>query len=157
MPRDKYTIVKMEEEHVTAVALLEKECFSLPWSEITLSNAIKRDGDVFLVAISPDGEVLGYGGMQCILDECDITNIAVFSKYRRNGIANAILNSLTETAKDKGSEFITLEVRASNEVAVSLYKSHGFEKVGIRRGYYEKPREDAILMTLFLKRKEVSE
>lgn len=146
-----YNIVQMKEEHIPDIAKLEKECFSLPWSENTLLNAIKRDGDIFLTAISPDGEILGYGGMQCILDECDITNIAVFEQYRRKGIANALLNALIKSAKEKNSAFITLEVRASNEAAVNLYKSHGFEKVGERRCYYEKPREDAVLMTLFLK------
>lgn len=154
MLKDNYSIVPMKEEHISTVAQLEKECFSLPWSENALSNAIKRDGDVFLVALSPDGEVLGYGGMQCILDECDITNIAVFSRYRRQGIANALLTALIQSAKEKESSFITLEVRASNIAAINLYKSHGFEKVGERRGYYDKPHEDAVLMTLFF-RKEV--
>lgn len=154
MLKDNYSIVPMKDEHIPAVAQLEKECFSLPWSEKTLSNAIKRDGDVFLVALSHDGEVLGYCGMQCILDECDITNIAVFSKYRRQGVAKALLNALIKSAKEKESAFITLEVRASNVAAINLYKSHGFETVGERRGYYYKPREDAVLMTLFF-RKEV--
>lgn len=151
MQKTDFKIIPMREEHVKDVAELEKECFSLPWSENTLSNAIKRENDVFLVAVSNDNEVLGYGGMQCILDECDITNIAVFEKFRRNGIANALLQELKKNAKAKNAAFITLEVRESNTAAISLYKSFNFEEVGRRRGYYEKPREDAVLMTLYFK------
>lgn len=148
MQKTDFKIISMREEHVKDVAELEKECFSLPWSENTLLNAIKRENDVFLVAVNNDNEVLGYGGMQCVLDECDITNIAVFEKHRRNGIANALLTALINKAKEKNAAFITLEVRESNEAAIALYKSFNFEKVGRRRGYYEKPREDAVLMTL---------
>lgn len=137
-------ITKMAEKHVSQIALLEKECFMTPWSEKSIREEIFMENAVFLVAEEND-KVLGYGGMHLILGEGYIANIAVFKEHRNKGIGKQITNSLIELCEVSTS----LEVRISNEPAIKLYESLGFVSQGIRKGYYEKPREDAIIYTKF--------
>ena len=97
-----------------------------------------------------DGDTLvGYIGVQTVLDEGYINNVAVRPEYRRRGIAAALISLLAERAQAIGLAFMTLEVRESNVPAIALYEKLGFTTVGKRKNYYEKPREDAILMTIF--------
>ena len=104
----------------------------------------------FLVAL--DGErVIGYVGMMNVLDEGYISNVAVMESYRRQKIGDMLISELVKRANDLELALVTLEVRASNEPAKALYAKHGFEVVGIRKGYYTKPKEDAVLMTVYLK------
>ncbi len=142
----KNNIVNMEERHITDIAKLECECFSSPWSEKMLSEELSNPCAHFLVC-ECDGEVCGYVGLHCILDEGYITNIAVIEKYRRMGVASALLEKLVSDMENLS--FITLEVRVSNAPAIALYKTFGFENVGVRRNYYTNPCEDALLMTRF--------
>lgn len=142
-------IVRMEETHIPALAVLERQCFHAPWSEQSLREELEMAGTVFLVAVE-DGKVLGYVGCQTVLDEGYITNVAVSPDARRRGIARALLCRLTDAAHKRGLAFVTLEVRASNAAAVALYAGQGYEKVGVRKGYYRNPEEDAILMTRYL-------
>jgi ribosomal-protein-alanine N-acetyltransferase len=91
--------------------------------------------------------VAGYAGVQCVLDEGYITNVAVDTAFRGRGIATRLLTALDEMARARGLTFLTLEVRASNQAAIALYETCGYQKAGVRRGFYTKPREDAILYT----------
>lgn len=145
-----FLIEKMSPSHVGEIARLEKECFSTPWSEdglkSELNNAIAR----FFVATCA-GEIAGYVGAHNVLGEVYITNVAVFEKFRRKGVAKKLIDALLESAKAENGNFVTLEVRESNIPAVSLYEKCGFEKVGERKNFYEKPRENAVLMTYFIK------
>lgn len=145
-----FVIEKMSPSHVGEIARLEKECFSTPWSEdglkSELNNAIAR----FFVATCA-GEIAGYVGAHNVLGEVYITNVAVFEKFRRKGVAKKLIDALLESAKAENGNFVTLEVRKSNIPAVSLYEKCGFEKVGERKNFYEKPRENAVLMTYFIK------
>ncbi len=136
-----------------AVAQVEKECFSVPWSEDALKNEISNEGAVFLCAES-NGEIIGYGGMYTVLDEGYVTNIAVKVPYRKKGVACRIVEGLIDGAKEKGLSFVSLEVRESNEAARNLYFKYGFEIKGKRKRFYEKPTEDAIIMTKFTDRQE---
>ena len=97
------------------------------------------------------GEIAGYVGAHNVLGEVYITNVAVFEKFRRKGVAKKLIDALLESAKAENGNFVTLEVRKSNIPAVSLYEKCGFEKVGERKNFYEKPRENAVLMTYFIK------
>ena len=134
-----YTIVPMDRSHVGQIAELERECFSAPWSEAMLTEALFDAQASFIVAESEDGGLLGYAGLHVVLDEGYIDNIAVDPNARRLdvfcrfGAANLA--------------FLTLEVRASNEPAIALYRKHGFEEAGRRKDYYTKPKEDAVIMT----------
>ena len=144
-----YSIITMTSEHISRIALLEKECFSSPWSEKSLSEELNNINSHFLVAVSD--EVLGYIGVQEICGEAYITNIAVFDKHRKKGIGRCLLCSAVEDAKLRGCEFITLEVRESNESAIFLYESEGFEIAGVRKKFYTDPIENGIIYTKYFK------
>lgn len=139
----------MEERHIAALAEIERQCFSAPWSEKALSEELNSDKSLFLVAEEGD-TVLGYVGCQTVLDEGYITNVAVHPAARRRGVARMLLQSLQETALQRGLTFVTLEVRVSNAAAIALYENAGYVPVGTRKGFYQNPKEDALLMTLFL-------
>ena len=138
-------IVKMKECHVSAVAELEKICFSDPWSENSVASELKNKLALWLVA-EEEGTVAGYIGSQTCGDESDVMNVAVHPDFRRRGIAEALVNSLETELNDIGSHCLTLEVRASNAPAVSLYEKLGFAEIGRRKNYYRNPREDALIL-----------
>lgn len=138
-------VILADQSHIKAIAELEKACFSTPWSEKTLSEAI-QNGTKFFVAIK-NGAVLGYIGLSVVLDEGYITNVAVFEKHRKKGVASAILNHLIKFSKENSLSFISLEVRESNRNAISLYSKFGFKSEGFRKNFYENPKENAIIMT----------
>ena len=128
---------------------LERQCFSVPWTERMLLSQMDPERNVFLVA-GAAGTVAGYVGLMYVLDEGYISNVCTAPEYRRRGVADALLTALEERCAEKRLAFLTLEVRESNAPAIALYAKHGYESVGRRKNYYEKPREDAILMTRFL-------
>lgn len=140
-----FEIVKMRAEHIPEIARLEAECFSQPWSENALSEELKNENSHFLAAVSD--RVLGYIGVQEICGEAYITNVAVFGEYRKEGIGRKLLNEACSGAKERGCEFITLEVRESNSAAIALYESEGFEKAGVRKNFYSSPTENGIIYT----------
>lgn len=146
-----FEIADVRLEHIEEIENLEKLCFSLPWSRQALISQLPDDMHIFIAAIGDDRRVLGYVGMMYVLDEGYISNVAVSPEYRRLGIADSLINALIDRAKEKDLSFVTLEVRMSNTTAIELYRKHGFSEVGLRKNYYTKPTEDAILMTRFLK------
>ena len=145
-----YKIIDAGLEHISALEELEKLCFSSPWTEEMLKTQLPDDKHQFIVAVSDD-TLLGYVGMMHILDEGYISNVAVNPNFRRMGIADKLINELVERSCALDLAFITLEVRESNEPARALYSKHGFKDVGKRKNYYDFPKEDAILMTKFMK------
>ena len=143
-----YKLTPMTIEHIPQVAALERACFSRPWSEESLQGELWNDSAVIIVAEGEDGTVLGYAGLQTVLDEGYINNVAVDEKFRRQGVADELIAAFVRFGQAKLA-FLTLEVRASNAPAISLYAKHGFVEVGRRKNYYEAPKEDAVLMTLY--------
>lgn len=141
-----YKLIPMAMEHVPQVAALERACFSRPWSEAMLENELWNDSAVVIVAEGEDGTVLGYAGLQTVLDEGYINNVAVAEAYRRQGVADELIAAFVRFGQAKLA-FLTLEVRASNAPAIALYAKHGFAEAGRRKNYYDDPKEDAILMT----------
>ena len=129
-------IVPMTADHLDEVAELERICFSTPWSRNMLAEELDNSG-----------KVVGYAGLQVVLDEGYITNVAVRPECRRQGIAGKLLQVFLDFAQGNHLAFLTLEVRASNYDAIALYGSRGFRSVGRRKNYYEHPKEDAIIMT----------
>lgn len=125
-----------------AMNALETECFSSPWSVDAFLETMQDKGALFFVCES-DGCVLGYAGGICVLDECSITNVAVSAAFRRCGAATALLDALEREAAQRGAVQVFLEVRASNEPAICAYEGRGYERVGVRRGFYRLPTEDA--------------
>ena len=144
----KVSIKPFRRETVEAVAQLEKECFSVPWSKKSLSDELANDTAHFFVA-ERFNNVIGYIGTNIVADECYITNVAVTKSERRKGVGLLLLKKAEETAKEHACRFITLEVRRSNEAAVSLYRKLGFKECGLRKNYYTEPSEDGLIMTKF--------
>jgi len=136
------------------IAEIEKACFSMPWSLHTVLTQMPDDTHSLTVACDSEGKTVGYVGFMYVVDEGYISNVAVRPEQRRQGIADRLIAEAVDSAKRKDLSFLTLEVRESNEPAISLYRKHGFGEVGRRKNYYQKPNEDAILMTLFFKYNE---
>ena len=135
-------IIPMNESHVAAVAELEKQNFSEPWPEIAVRSELTNKLALWLVAVE-DGVVAGYVGSQTVLQEADMMNIAVGDGFRRRGIAKRLVEELIRRLD---AYQLTLEVRASNASAIALYDSLGFTQVGLRKNYYHKPKEDALIL-----------
>ena len=127
------------------IAAIEASTFSCPWSEASILGEITNPLSCWLVA-EDSGTVVGYVGSQTVLDQSDMMNLAVLPEYRRNGAATALVNLLIEHLKQRGSCSLTLEVRSSNQSAISLYRKLGFEQIGLRPGYYKNPKEDACIL-----------
>ncbi|WP_455581599.1 ribosomal protein S18-alanine N-acetyltransferase [Dysosmobacter sp.] len=140
-------IVPMTADHLDEVAELERICFSAPWSRNMLAEELDNALSAFLVALDGGGRVVGYAGLQVVLDEGYIANVAVRPECRRQGIAGKLLQVFLDFARGNHLAFLTLEVRASNAPAIALYESRGFYDAGRRKNYYEHPREDAMIMT----------
>lgn len=143
-------ITDATEACVPGIAAIEQECFSDPWSEASIRSQLPGPNHVFLTAMDGD-RVAGYVGLMYVIDEGYISNVAVTSDYRRLHIADRLIQALIQRGRTLDLAFLTLEVRKSNAPAIALYAKHGFVEVGCRKNYYEKPREDALLMTLYLK------
>lgn len=135
----------MTAAQVSQVAALEKCCFADPWSENSVASELENPLSLWLVAM--DGERLaGYVGSQTVLGESDMMNVAVDGAYRRQGVGKMLIEALVEHLKARESHCLTLEVRASNTPARSLYASLGFSEIGRRKNYYRNPREDALIL-----------
>ena len=142
-------ITDAQEAVLPQIQRIEQQSFTVPWTEAMLRLQLSPDSHVFLTA-QADGQVVGYIGMMYVLDEGYISNVAVHPDYRRQGIARALIRALEARARGMLLSFLTLEVRESNAPARALYAECGFREVSRRKNYYEKPAEDAILMTLTL-------
>ena len=149
-----YTIRNAVPGDLDNLAELESACFSLPWTREQLRCELPDERHEFLVAQGADGALLGYIAMMCVLDEGDISNVAVASEVRRSGIGRALVAQMLRRARQRQLSFVTLEVREHNESAIALYEQAGFFVVGRRRDYYERPREDALLMTITFDKEE---
>ena len=132
------------------IAALEAACFSAPWSLRQIEEEIAKDNAPFFVAVNAQG-VCGYVSAEDICGECYMGNLAVAPDRRRQRIGFALLQKLMEAAKSRGCVFLTLEVRESNLSARELYEKCGFSLVGNRKAFYEAPRENACIYTLYFK------
>lgn len=144
-----YTIRKMRSEDIPAVARLEKDTFTEPWSEQSFASELINP-QATIVVCECDGNVVGFADMREICSECYINNVAVAEVFRSNGIGRALMEAL-HSACSQDAEFITLEVRESNSVAIDMYRKLGYIKVGVRKDFYRQPTENACLMTKPLK------
>ena len=144
-------IVPFSRNHVSEAVTIEQKSFPTPWSHEAFVNELKLPTSIGLVAILDDerGErVVGYILGRRAADEVEIINLAVHPLMRKKGVAKALLRRFVDEIIRGGSERIFLEVRETNEPAIRLYKGFGFERVGVRRGYYVDTGEDALIMKL---------
>ena len=138
------TPIRIVPAHLASVAALERAVFHAPWSEEALAMLTREGGVGFAVC---EGETaLAYGGMLCVLDEGQITNIATHPDHRRRGLARRVVCALLDEARARDLVTVTLEVRESNEAAIALYRSLGFAVVGKRARFYTHPVEAALVM-----------
>ena len=141
----KIVIRRMQMEDLPEVCVIEKDNFSLPWSEDSFLESLEKDYTVFLVALIEE-EIAGYVGCYCVAGTGEITNVAVKASHRRKGIGGMLLEKLYEEGSALDTSEYFLEVRESNETAIALYARQGFVKEGIRKNFYEKPVENAVIM-----------
>lgn len=138
----------MAEEDVESVSNIEMQLFSKPWTKQDFLNSMSDRHNIYLVAENDQCEVVGYCGIWGVLDEGQITNVAVRPEEQGTGIGYKMLQELISIGRNEGLSQFTLEVRVSNEKAIRLYQKLGFEEEGIRKEFYDKPVEDAIIMWL---------
>ena len=137
-------IRRLEEKDIPSVALIERLCFDEPWSENSLKLLLEEKNAGFVFEI--DGVVAAYGGIVTVLDEGQITNIATHPDYRRRGFAKLIMDAIDNFSSKNGIVYLSLEVREKNMAARSLYNSCGWSEAGVRKNFYSKPLDNAIVM-----------
>lgn len=137
-------LIKMQPGHIDGVKELLDVCFGVSaWSRESVRAQL--DNPVSYCAVALDGDrVVGYIAYEIIVDEGSLVELAVLPEYRQQGIGRK-LTELMLTSCD-GVRTVCLEVRASNDPALSLYRAVGFREISRRRDYYDDPREDAIMM-----------
>ena len=139
------TISPLMQEDLTKVLEIEQETYSLPWSAKTFGDSLRQEYYHFLKA-ECGGELIGYCGYLRSFETADITNVTVRKDFRRRGAGEIMVRQLMEEGRRAGIERFSLEVRRSNAAAIALYEKLGFREEGVRRGYYENPREDALIL-----------
>ncbi len=139
-------IVPFDETYLDGIINIENASFTDPWSRDAFVSSSKMPFYEFYLALDPQGELCGYIIITSISPECEILDIAVSPKYRRQGIADKLISFVCDKSYEKECDTLMLEVRESNAPARALYEKNGFNVVGRRRSYYKNPTEDAILM-----------
>lgn len=139
------TVRPMQKEDVPKVSLIEEAAFSMPWSPDDFLDMVERADSLYVVALS-EGEPIGCCGVTNACGDGDVNNVVVAEGYRGVGVGKVMLKTLMEWGHVLGIENYTLEVRVSNAAAIRLYESLGFVSAGIRPNFYEKPKEDAMIM-----------
>lgn len=138
-------IREMQIDDLDQVMEIEEESFSVPWTANGFFTFLIRNDATFLVSEDEEG-INGYIGLICAPPEGDITNVAVKASKRNRGIGKALVSEMIARAHEKGVDDVFLEVRVSNTPAIRLYETYGFENAGLRKNYYERPTEDAMIM-----------
>lgn len=144
------TISRMTKEDLEGVYEVEKDAFPIPWPISSFEHELTNLLATYLVA-KLNEKVVGYIGMWFVMDECNITNVAVHKDYRNNGIASKLIEEMLKLCKEHQTKYIMLEVRTNNIPAQKLYSKYGFKGEIIRKNYYKNPdgtREDALVMSL---------
>ncbi|MCF8019602.1 ribosomal protein S18 alanine N-acetyltransferase [Petrocella atlantisensis] len=138
-------IREIVEKDVEQVYAIELEAFSSPWTRESILMEVISPRSHYLV-MENEGEIIGYAGLWKIFDEGHITNIAVKKGYRNRGLGLILMEKLMAHAQENQIKKLTLEVRCGNFQALKLYKKLGFVEAGRRKGFYDFPKEDAIIM-----------
>ena len=141
-------IVPMTSAHIDALMDYEKQMFGTEaWSRASYRAELADTRNRYYVAAEgPDGELLGWAGVLVIADAAEIMTVGVVPSARRAGTGRRLLDALLAEVLRRGVREIFLEVRADNDAARAMYRSAGFDEVGLRRGYYAAGRVDAVTM-----------
>jgi ribosomal-protein-alanine N-acetyltransferase len=141
-------VIPAGKEHVDSILQIEREAFSDPWSEQAFLGLIESPLALLAVAVGPDDRVVGYAAATGIGGDGEILNVAVDASARGKGIGGVLLDWAIGALRDQLVKKVFLEVRASNSAAIALYESRGFAQISIRRNYYRRPAEDALVFRL---------
>jgi ribosomal-protein-alanine N-acetyltransferase len=134
-------------EQIDAVLAIEEASFSNPWTREMYLAELENPGVSFCyLAYDAEGRPIGFCSFWRVLDELHINNLAVVPEQRRTGVASALLAFVLKEGAGLGARRATLEVRRSNDPARYLYEQFGFTVAGVRRGYYTRPVEDALVL-----------
>lgn len=137
--------------HAQGMSELERLCFAEPWSERALLDMYTSPNAAAFVCVDAGGAVAAYAGMEYVLDEGQIINVATHPDFRRRGCAGALMRELESYSAERGVASLWLDVRLSNLPAQALYVKLGYSPAGTRRHYYRFPAEDALEMVKYLK------
>ncbi len=140
---------KLEEADIDRVAALEERTFSDAWTRNSIYETFCQ-GQAFITVAEDDGDVAGYCIIYYVLDEGEIARIAVDERWRRKGVGRGLLDYTCECCREKQIERLLLDVRENNEGARAFYKDYGFCEDGIRKNFYEMPKEHAVLMSMLI-------
>ena len=139
---------KMELRDLPQVVMIEESLFSDPWTENAFRDTLDQKEADFVVTVSEQEEIIGYCGAYRALDEAEIVNVAIRKKDQNQGVGAGMVRTLIEEEKKKGVHFFILEVRESNLSAQHCYEKLGFKSIGIRKNFYDCPRENALIMQM---------
>lgn len=158
MQGNDYMIRKAKLYDVPAIARLESDTSNTPWSADSITHDVTKNDNAYVAVVTLPGDeadlpdLVGYADMWIVAGEAQLNNIAIDAKYRGLHLGERLLTHMIDRARDLGCELMTLEVRAGNRAAISLYKKTGFTAVAVRRGYYRDNHEDAVLMNKTINR-----
>ena len=151
---DRFAWVELTARWLPEIERIEQACFTAPWSRAGLeSDLLSPTSHWYGAADRQTGRLAAFLGVHICLDEAEIVNVATHPDYRRLGLAEELLREFLRLHPALSQIF--LEVRESNTAARMLYAKLGFSAYAVRRNYYEKPTEDAVLMRLQINRREL--
>ena len=140
------TVRPMVMTDVDGVMAVEHDSFLTPWSRSAFEEELAQNRLARYIVAEENGAIVGYAGTWLVINEAHVTNVAVSSQRRREGIGRLLMQNLMELARENGMESMTLEVRVSNAAARHLYQQLGFVEAGIRKNYYTETKEDALIL-----------
>ena len=139
------TVREADRELLDAILAIENASFTCPWSEKSFLDAFDAE-TVTIYAAEEDGQLVGFSCLLVVEDEAEVLNIASAPGFRRRGAGQALLSRMLSDCEARGVSAVYLEVRESNAPARGLYQKNGFCEIGVRRNYYDRPKENAVLM-----------
>ena len=140
------TVRPMVMTDVDGVMAVEQDSFLTPWSRSAFEEELAQNRLARYIVAEENGMIVGYAGTWLVINEAHVTNVAVSSQRRREGIGRMLMQKLMELARENGMESMTLEVRVSNAAARHLDEQLGFVEAGIRKNYYSETKEDALIL-----------
>jgi ribosomal-protein-alanine N-acetyltransferase len=150
-----YRLLQRSEDIASQLHQLSEESYAhgSPWTEEQFQSTLKQE-HLFYILAESEAELIGFLAGSMIHQEAEIYNIVVSKEYKRQGIGSKLMSEMKRMLQVNGVRELFLEVRVSNKPAILLYKSFGFQPVGVRKNYYSKPREDAVVLKCTLLDKE---